>query len=486
MVTSADRRRRATSAEGAAATGVGIARAWPLVATLCAAQVVTVFDFNTVAVALPAIGHGLGFSAEALQWVVGAYALVFGGFLLLAGRVADLYGRRRVLAGGLALLALTALAAALAPTPPTLLLARAAQGLGAAVAVPTALAALTATFADERARARALSVWFAAGAGGSIVGVLLGGVVTGALGWRGVFAVEVPLATLGAALTLALLPAGAGRGRAAPPLDTLGAVAATAGLTALVYGLTRVRGAGLGDPLTRGALALALALLAAFVAVEARAADPLVPLRLFRARPPVGALLVALVLAATTNPPVYFGTLYLQRAMGRSPAETGLTFLPIYVAIAAGALLGPRLVARIGARATMVASMGTVVVGLLLLAALSSRAVDLGPLIAGFVLEGAGLGCTSVAGASVLTAAVGAERQGLASGLLNVAGQVGTALGLAALVAIAAARTAALAGSSGPSRAALVAGFQGAFLASAALALVAAFAALALVRDPRR
>jgi MFS family permease len=221
----------------------------------------------------------------------------------------------------------------------------------------------------------------------------------------------------------------------------------------------------------------------ALIAVEARTAHPLVPLGLFRSRPLVGTVLVALVLAATTNPPVFFGTLYLQRTMGRSPSEAGLAFLPIYVGIVAGSFLGPRLVGRVGARAAMTASMGAVVGGLLLLASISIRAVNLCPLIAGFALEGAGLGCTSVAVAGVLAAAVGTERQGLASGLLNVTGQVGTALGLATLVAISAARTAALAGPDGPSRAALVAGFQAAFRASAGLAVLGALTALALVCD---
>jgi MFS family permease len=270
------------------ATGARSGRRWAALALLCVAQFIDVLGVTIVIVALPAIGRDLGLAEHELHWVASIYALCFGGVLLLAGRAADLYGRRRLFATGLALFTVASLACGLAGSPAMLVGARALQGLGAAVAVPAALSLLTTTFPDGPERARALGVWTAAAAGGGVSGFFLGGVLTGALGWHWVFWVNVPVGVLGLALTPVLLAEHRDR-VPARRLDLAGAATGTAGLVLLVYGFSRAEQVGFATAATLGTLALATALLAGFWLVEGRVTDPLVPLGVFRSHQLVGA-----------------------------------------------------------------------------------------------------------------------------------------------------------------------------------------------------
>ena len=433
------------------------------------AQFVVVLDATIVAVALPEIQRDLGFSQAGLQWVISAYTLVFGGFLLLAGRAADLWGRRRMFMVGLVVFTGASLACGLAASPTALVLGRIAQGLGAAIVAPSALSSLTTLFPEGDGRGRALGVWTAAAAGGGATGWLLGGLLAGSVGWEWVFFINLPVGLAGAALAPVLVSES--RDQSAPPrLDVAGAVSVTAGLTLLVYGITRVEEAGLASPVTLSSLASSVVLLALFVVVEGRVRYPLVPLGVFRSRALLRANLVALVLTAATTPPMLLCTLYVQQVLGFPPAQAGLVFPPFNLAVIGGSLLGPRLVARLGPRTTMVC-------GLIAIAAGSATLLGVSPhgggyllyLIPAFVLMGTGLGCASVASTASGTAAADGGLQGLASGLLNSAAQIGTVLGLAILVPLSAARTQSLAETIPPD-AALVEGFRLAFLGAAIIA----------------
>jgi EmrB/QacA subfamily drug resistance transporter len=444
-------------------------RRWPALGMLCVAQFVVVLDVTIVAIALPEIQVDLGFSQAGLQWVISAYTLVFGGFLLLAGRAADLWGRRRLFMVGLAVFSGASLLCGLAASPLSLILARIAQGLGAAIVAPSALSSLTAAFPEGEGRGRALGVWTAAAAGGGATGWLLGGLLSGGLGWEWVFFVNVPVGVLG--LMLAPFFIQESRDATAPPrLDIAGAVSVTAGLTLLVYGITRVQEVGVTSPVTLAALGSSVAFLVGFVAIEGWVRYPLVPLGVFRSRVLVGANLVALVLTASTTPPMLMCILYVQRVLEYAPAKAGLMFPPFNVAVIGGSLLGPRIVARLGPRVTMIAGLLAICAGAFCFLGIPPR--DGGYLlylIPGFVLMGAGLGCASVASTASGTSAADGGLQGLASGLLNSAAQIGTVLGLAILVPLSAARTEALAGTM-PEGGALVEGFRLAFFGAAGIA----------------
>jgi EmrB/QacA subfamily drug resistance transporter len=437
-----------------------------IVALLCTAQFVIVLDVTIVAVALPAIRDGLGFGLADLQWVITAYTLVFAGFLVLAGRLADLHGRRRVFLAGLALFSVASLACGLSGSPAALIAARAVQGLGAAAVAPAALATLTATIPDGPARRRALGWWTAAAAGGGAAGWVLGGVLTEQFGWEWVFLVNVPVGAVALALAPAVVPETRAEG-ASRRLDLRGALAITAALALLVLGLTRAETAGAGSPLVLGAVAGGLALAALFVRIEARAPDPLLPAALLRAEGLAGANLVAATLAATTSGALLLVMLGLQGPGGRSPAETGALFAPFNVAVIGGSLLGGRMAHTLGARRAMAAGLGAVGAGAAWLAVVAGGDAPALAVLPAFAAMGAGLGVASVASTAAGTAAAGRAREGVASGLLNTAAQVGTALGVAAVLGLAAA-----------------AGEPAALGATAGLALAAA--ALAVPRSPAR
>ena len=397
-------------------------------ALLCVAQFVVVLDATIVAIALPAIGDALDLGPAGLAWVVTAYTLVFGGCLLSAGRLADRAGRRRVFTAGLLLFAVASLACGLAPGGAILLGGRALQGLGAALVAPSALALLTATHSEGPARGRALAWWTAAAAGGGASGWVLGGLLSGLLDWRWVFLVNVPVCLAAALAAPRVLPER--RDPSPAPPDLPGALLATAGLAALVLALT----AGAPAALLPAAVALAL-----FVAVERRAPDPLVPLAAFR-RPKVATPnLVALVLTGTTTPPMLLCTLHAQDILGLDPVQAGLLFPPFNLAVIAGSLGGPRVARRLGRTGAMAAGLAGIAAGALALRGISADAIALPVLIAGFALMGGGLGIASVASTALGTEALDTTRQGVASGLISTSAQVGTALGLAVIVPLAAA-----------------------------------------------
>jgi EmrB/QacA subfamily drug resistance transporter len=452
---------------------------WLALALLCIAQFIIVLDVQVVVIALPAIQREFGISQTNLQWVVNAYVLLFGGFLMLAGRAADLFGRRRFFIGGLLLFALASLGCGLARSEAWLIAARALQGLGAACISPAALAQLTTIFPQGPERNRALGWWGAAAPVGGVSGLLLGGLLTSGPGWPWVFFINVPIGLLGAILSLPILAES--RAPHAARLDISGAITGTTGLAAFIYGLTQIQAVGISAPQTLGSLALALAFLLAFVVIERRVHDPLVPFGIFRLRTLTGALLVSLMLTFITSPPSFFGTLYLQQIVGTSPFLTGLAFLPESLCIAVCSVLGARLTTRLGTRWTMMIGMSALILAMILLAQLSVSDGYLHALLPGFLVLGFGLGVGSVAATSAGMAQVKATEQGLVAGLLNTAAQLGTVLGLALLDVIAASSTAVLKSSGYTDATALVAGFRWAFLVSAAVAIVGVLVAIFVV-----
>ncbi|HET9928824.1 MAG TPA: MFS transporter [Rubrobacter sp.] len=451
---------------------------------LCVAQFVDVLDVNAVIVALHSIGRDLGFSQTGLQWVVSAYVLFFAGFLLLAGRVADLWGRRRTFVAGLAVFTAASLCCGLSVSPGMLVVSRAFQGLGAAITAPAALSIITTIFAEGRERDRAVAAWTAVAAGGGAAGLLLGGLITDVLGWEWIFFVNVPLGAAGIALSHVLLPESrdpAASGR----LDILGAGTVTSGLVLLVLGLTRIEEAGFGSPVTLTTLGLAAAFFGAFVYVERHAADPLVPLGLFRLRGLVGAALVAFALTAATAPVGVLVTLYLQKILGYSASIAGLAGLPFSLCVIAGSMVGGRISERIGGKVTMSSGLAVVAVSALVTAGITAEG-GVAYVLAGAALSGLGLGFASVASTARGTSAVKGGKRGLASGLMNTAAQVGTALGLAALLTLSAARTAALSDGAESAAAALVAGYRLAFLVAAGVASLGMVASLCLFRRAKK
>src|ERR671916_2818742 len=455
-------------------------RRWWALALLCVAQFVDVLDINAVIVALPSIGRELGFSRGDLQWVITAYVLFFGGFLLLAGRLADLLGRRRMFVAGLALFTLSSLGRGMAGSPAVLLVARAAQGLGAAIVAPAALAIISTTFREGAERNLAMGVWTAVAAGGGAAGLVLGGLITDRLGWEWIFFINVPLGVVGMALSFALLDGDRGQ-EGSRRLDLPGATAVTAGLVVLVYGLTRAEDAGFASPLTLGSLALAVILILIFVLVERGVADPLVPLGIFRTRDLTGSALVAFANTATTSPVGVLAVIYLQEVLAYSPTIAGLAGLPLSLSVVAGSFLGSRLTGSLGSRLTMTLGLLGICAATLVIAGISAGG-GLWYVLSSAILSGLALGCSAVASTTRGTSAVEEEEQGLASGLLNTCAQVGTAMGLAVLFMVAAAHTDALTGGGEPRAWALVEGYRMAFFVGAGIAAVGALAALSIVR----
>jgi MFS family permease len=437
----------------------------PRLALLCGAQFLVVLDVTIVVIALPEIRRSLGFSPEDLQWVVTAYTLAFGGLLIPAGRAADLAGRRRLLRIGVALFGLASLGCGLAPSAVALVVLRTVQGVGAAIVAPAALALLTATFDAPGERRRAVAWWTAAAAGGGASGWVLGGLLVEGLGWPAIFLVNVPLCAAGAILIPKLLgESRATSASAARRLDLAGASAVTIGLALLVYGLTRAEATGPADPWTVASVAGAVLALVAFALAERRAANPILPPSALRRPAFAAAAGAALALTATTTPPAFLAVLYQQEVLERSALAAGLACAPFNLAVIGGSLLRP----RGSARAVMAGGLAAIAAGAVLLTATTTARSDGFWLLPAFVLMGAGLGAAAVASTASGTAAL-TEREGVASGVLNAAAQIGTVLGLALLVGLAAARSAAL--PAGPDG--LVDGYRWGFAGAAVLALAA-------------
>src|SRR3984957_20399591 len=350
-------------------------------ALACLAQFMVILDISVVNVALPAIRHALGFSEDGLQWVVNAYTVTFAGFLLLGGRAADLLGRRRVFVWGLLLFSFASVAGGLADSRTVLIVARLVQGLGGAGVAPASLSILTSTFTEPKERHRAGGLRGGGGGAGGAAGVLLGGVITDALSWRWIFFVNLPIGLVAAFVSHRMLLEGR-KQRATRNFDFGGALTATAGLSARVYGIVRTNSSGWGDPTTLAAIGLGVALLAIFVVLEGRFAKaPLMPLRLFRSRQLSAANAIIGLVGASTFAMWFFLSLYLQDVLHYSAIRTGLVFLPMTSAIVAGSMIASRITMRVGPKRLLVIGMTALAIGVAWLSDIGVHADYLGELL---------------------------------------------------------------------------------------------------------
>src|SRR5881394_3141213 len=457
-------------------------RRWTALILLCVAQFVVVLDASIVNVALPSIGKGLHFTEANLPWVVNAYVIAFGGFLLLGGRAADLLGRRRIFITGLAMVGIASLAAGFAATQGQLIAARAAQGLGAAFVSPSALSIVTTLFRDGAERNKALGAWGAVAGSAGAVGVLLGGILTDGLGWEWVLWVNVPVSLIALALTPGLIPESRSES-ATRHFDAAGAVTVTAGLSVLAYALLDASSAGWGSTKIVSLLALAVVLLVAFVAIELRSHAPLVPFRIFRLQTLTGANVVGILLGASLFSMFFFISLYMQQVLGYSAIHAGLSYLPLALTIVFAAGLGGQLVTRFGFKPVLAAGMLFVAAGLAWFSQVSVGGGFTSDILGPSLLAAMGLGFGFVTSTIAAVSGVDQREQGLASGLINTSQQIGGALGLAVLSTIATSRTDhVLASGTSSLPNALTDGFQSAFLGGAVIAALGFAAILVLIR----
>jgi EmrB/QacA subfamily drug resistance transporter len=453
-----------------------------ILAVVCVAQFMVVLDISIVNVALPSMKTDLHMSQNALGWVLNAYTLTFAGFLLLGGRAADLWGRRRLFLIGVAVFSLTSLLGGLAQTGGELIGARALQGIGGAILSPATLTILTTTFTDPRARAKALGMWSAVAGAGGATGVLAGGVLTDLLSWRWILFINVPIGILVLIVARIAIAESKAEGER-PTLDWAGALTITGGLIAVVYGIVSTDTHAWGSGLVLGYLAAGVALLVLFVIIESRHPHPLVPLRLFRSRNLTGANLIMVFVGSVMFSLFFFLSQFLQDVRGYSPLRTGFAFLPMPLAIIIGTQISSRIVGRVGARALLVIGTSISTLGILLLSRLhadSSYLLHVG-LPGAIITFGIGMSFVPV----TLSATTGVDRRdaGLASGLINTTRQIGGSLGLAALLTISASRTHELAGSGAD--VAQTAGYDRAFVVGAALLAAAAIVAATFIRPVR-
>jgi EmrB/QacA subfamily drug resistance transporter len=468
----------------------GVARAerrWSALALIVTAQFMVILDVAIVNVALPSIKSDLGFSQASLQWVISAYAIFFGGALLLGGRLGDLLGRRRLFVAGLALFAASSLLCGLAWSEASLIAFRALQGLGGALLAPAALALLMTTFAEGRDRNRALGIYGAAAGSGAAAGVLLGGVLTSYLSWPWIFFINVPVALIAIALTPVLLRESQA-GLEHRHFDLAGAATITGGLMLLVYALTRATTDGWGTSTTLGLLAGSAALVLAFVVIELRSKAPLLPLRIFRLRTLTAANVTMLIVGAVAFSEFFILTLYLQDVLHYSAIQSGVAFLGFALTVVVVSNVAQPIIGRFGIRATLTAALLASAVSVVWLARLPVDGHYFWDLFPAFVLGGAGMGLSFVP--VTIASLTGVERAdaGIASGLVNTSRQIGGAIGLAGVSAIAALSTGnyvdAHAGVTAASAAALDHGFQTALYLLAGLLIVAAAIAAGLIRPP--
>jgi EmrB/QacA subfamily drug resistance transporter len=461
-------------------------RRWWALALLCGAFFMVILDAAIVIVALPSIESDLGFSAQGLQWVISAYALTFGGLLLLGGRSADLLGRRRMFMIGILFFTAASLLCGLAWSPAALIAARAVQGVGAAVMTPTALSILMTIFEEGPDRNKALGIWGALGGIGGTAGWLIGGVLVDGPGWEWIFFINIPLGLVALALCPILLPEsrGVGVGRS---YDPLGALSVTGALVALIYSLVEAPNAGWGSAQTVGLLILSAALFAAFAAIESRAKAPLVPLRILRSRTRVGANTVMLVFSTVGFGMPFLLTLYAQQVLGYSALEFGVTSVVMPVTAAAGSIVGQSIVPRVGFRAVAATGMVLMGIGCLFLTQVSVSGSYFGDIFLGLLLFGPGIGLAFVTSSIAALAGVAEHESGLASGLNNTAFQVGAALGVAVVSTVAVSRTEDFfaANGTGDTALALTEGFQAGFAACVVLAGIGLAASLLLLGPSR-
>ncbi|HUA49740.1 MAG TPA: MFS transporter [Solirubrobacteraceae bacterium] len=461
----------ATSAKGAPERATN---RWLILVIACLAQFMVVLDATVVNVALPSIQRGLHFSPSSLQWVVNAYTLIFGGFLLLGGRAGDLLGRKRLFIVGVALFSGASLLNGLAQSSGMLIAGRGLQGLGGALLSPAALSIITTTFIEQEERTKALGVWSAIAAGGGAVGLIMGGVLTQLASWPWIFIVNVPVGVLTLIATLRFVPESrASLGHRS--FDVAGAVTVTGGLVVLVYAIVKAQAFGWGSARTLGLIAGALALLAAFLVIEQRSAAPLIRLSIFRIRTLAVADTVLLLVASGLFGMFFFASLYVQEILGYSPLHAGLAFLPVTGGIAVGAGIAQQLIRRAGVRNVGVLGLLMATVGMVILAQVPVHGSYAADLLPGLLPMSIGMGLTFVPITLLATGGVSPNDSGLASGLFNTSQQVGGALGLAILSTLAASKTASvlngLHGSAAlaASVAARVSGYQVAFTAAAVM-----------------
>ena len=456
-------------------------RKWFALGLLSAVQFMVVLDMAIVNVALPSIQVDLGFSQQNLQWIVSAYALVFGGFLLLGGRAADLLGRRRIFFVGIVVFTLASLLAGLAWSQGSLIGARALQGLGAAVITPAALSILSTTFVEGRERNIALGVWGAVGGVGGAAGVLLGGVLTDALSWSWIFFVNVPFGVTGALLTPVLLRES--RDAVVKSFDAVGAVAVTAGLSAMVYAITQAGQDGWLAGRTVAFFVVSVALLAGFVAWELRHPEPLMRFGILRTRTVSGANIAGFILNIVSLSMFLLLTLYMQQVLGFSAMQTGLAYLAVALSAIVWSTVAAQLVTRVGVKRVLVVGMTALAVALAYFTQISVGGSYVGDLLPGFLLIGFGLGFSFVPISIAALAGIEPAEAGLASGLINTSQQVGGALGIAALSTIATSRTedAVVGGASHADG--LVTGFHAAFVAAVIVVAIGVVASFFLVRS---
>ena len=459
-------------------------RRWSALALIVTAQFMVILDVAIVNVALPSIKTDLGFSQTSLQWVVSAYAIFFGGTLLLGGRLADLLGRRRLFVGGLLLFAASSLLCGLAWSEGSLIGFRALQGLGGALLAPAALSLLMTAFAEGRERNVALGIYGAASGSGAAAGVLLGGLLTSYLAWSWIFFVNVPVG-VGAALLAPVLLRESRPDLGHRHFDLLGAATVTAGLMLLVYALTRATTDGWGSAATLLLLGGSAALIAAFVAVERRSPWPLLPLRIFRLRTLAAANVTMAIIGAVAFSEFFLLTLYLQDVLHYSAIQSGVAFAGFAGTVVVASNLAQIVVSRIGVRATLTAGLAASAASIAVLARLPVDGHYFWDIFPAFVLGGAGMGLSFVPVTIASLAGVGRADAGVASGLVNTSRQIGGAIGIAAASAVAATSTDRFAGAPAGSAAALDHGFQTALYVLVALTVVGTLVSALLVRPGR-
>ncbi|MCA1698115.1 MAG: MFS transporter [Actinobacteria bacterium] len=450
-------------------------RPWTILALLAVAQFMVILDITVVNVALPSIGQALNFAPADLQWVVTAYVLFTGGLLLLGGRAADLFGRRRIFIAGLLTFTSASLVSGLASSPDMLIFACAVQGLGAALLSPAALSIITTTYSGAQ-RTAALSVWGAIGGAGAAAGVLFGGMLTAWLSWEWVFFINVPVGLVALPLALRLLPTPGPRVGRHSELDLAGALTVTGGLVTLVYAIDGAATYGWGSTRTLGLLALGVGLLAAFAQIERTVKRPLVPPATWRLRSLVSSATMMLGATAILIGAFFLNSLYLQDALGASALETGLAFLPFALIIGLTAHLGTHALQRTGARAVVVGGLVVAAAGALLLSVAPDQASYAADLLPGLLMMGAGIGLVFVTVSITAMADVTDHDAGVASGLMQTSHEIGAALGVAVMSTVA---TTASAGTT------VAAGYGDGFIATALVAGILALLALLSVPTVR-
>jgi EmrB/QacA subfamily drug resistance transporter len=456
-------------------------RRWWALALLCSAYFMVILDVSIVNVALPSIQADLHFSPDDLQWVLSAYALTFGGFLLLGGRVADLLGRRVVFMCGVALFTLASLACGLSGSEGMLIAARAVQGLGAAILSPSALSIITTTFEEGSERNKALGIWGAMGGSGAAVGVLLGGILTKTLGWEWIFFVNVPVGAAVLATTRSIVRESRA-GLETRHFDALGAVLITSALSLLVFALTQANRVGWGSAQTIGILVASAVLHVAFIAVELRSQAPLVPLGIFtRLRTLTGANVVSFLVGGLTFAMFFMLSLYMQQVLGLSALQTGAGYLAVALTAIVSAGAAQALVTKAGVKPVMIAGVTLMGLGNLWFTQVSADGSYWVDLLPGFFAIGVGLGFSFVPMSIAALAGVVPQEAGLASGLFNTSQQIGGALGVAVFSTVATNRTSDLLATGESQAAALTSGFTLAFWVAVGFAVLALAATLTMI-----